>query len=715
MMGSGGVVVAVLLSCALFSVVEAEAAEGHPIEKVISMLQDMQVKAKDEHAAEAASYQKFAYWCKHADADLSKSIAAREERLKILEDKLSGTKLEIEGLKEDINKTTSEIEERKASVEKAAEVREEQQKDYEDEKKDLEDTIKGFEEAIKVLEPHAASAAAGASAVQLASKFSTLQLAKPEVKRALALAEKVSKLQVQASPDAKSTGRVETYKSKSGGVVDMLKDMLAGFKRDLVKNEQEETNSLNAFSLANQAQEYAISEAEEAKETKTTMKADAEVTLANLELEEGQDKDALKAETEALDGAKTDCDTRAAEWEERTKTRENEIAAIAKAIEILGEVVHVRNPETHEIPARSKGGASSFLQIARSVDGPKQRAVNLLKQEATKFKSKSLQKLAEAIANTSSGTPFDKVNNMIQKMIYRLQAEQKDEDAHKNWCDAELDKTEESKSDKETKMEILNGKIDSAQSKVTTLTEDISVLMQEVADITAYIIEEEQIRKENKAENKAAIKDAKEAQDAIARAVDVLKAHYQETGDLPKEDYELLQQRKQKLNAPDAIELPEQPSTWDAGYTGVKGDDGKPASAGVLAMLETINEDFATMEAETKAQEETDEKDFQSDMFEQKALKKDKEREQGLKEDQIATEKQKLEAMQTEKRHLTTELEATKKYLKDLEPACVTGDSSYEERKQARTDEIEALKKAQEILSGAFKDKDGFLQGAAKK
>ena len=58
-------------------------------------------------------------------------------------------------------------------------------------------------------------------------------------------------------------------------------------------------------------------------------------------------------------------------------------------------------------------------------------------------------------------------------------------------------------------------------------------------------------------------------------------------------DYELLQQRKQKLNAPDAIELPEQPSTWDAGYTGVKGDDGKPASAGVLAMLETINEDFA--------------------------------------------------------------------------------------------------------------------------
>jgi hypothetical protein len=46
----------------------------------------------------------------------------------------------------------------------------------------------------------------------------------------------------------------------------------------------------------------------------------------------------------------------------------------------------------------------------------------------------------------------------------------------------------------------------------------------------------------------------------------------------------------------------------------VKDDSGAPASAGVLAMLEEISTKFATMEAETKAQEETDEKDYQMDM-----------------------------------------------------------------------------------------------------
>jgi len=45
----------------------------------------------------------------------------------------------------------------------------------------------------------------------------------------------------------------------------------------------------------------------------------------------------------------------------------------------------------------------------------------------------------------------------------------------------------------------------------------------------------------------------------------------------------------------------------------------------------------------------------------------------------------------------------------DLEPACGTGDSSYGDRKQACTDEIGALRKAQGILTEAFRA-EGFLQ-----
>merc|ERR1719201_86979 len=60
------------------------------------------------------------------------------------------------------------------------------------------------------------------------------------------------------------------------------------------------------------------------------------------------------------------------------------------------------------------------------------------------------------------------------------------------------------------------------------------------------------------------------------------------------------------------------------------------------------------------------------------------------------------------------ELEKTNQYLTDLKPACVDGDSSYGDRKAARAKEIEALRKAQNILTDAFKEK--LLQtGGGKK
>merc|ERR1719335_1069851 len=74
----------------------------------------------------------------------------------------------------------------------------------------------------------------------------------------------------------------------------------------------------------------------------------------------------------------------------------------------------------------------------------------------------------------------------------------------------------------------------------------------------------------------------------------------------------------------------------------------------------------------------------------------------------------KIDAMEKSKKHTEQELEATEQYLKDLQPACVEGDSSYEDRKAARAKEIEALKQIQGILTDAFKEDAsaaaGFLQ-----
>merc|ERR1712232_656450 len=62
----------------------------------------------------------------------------------------------------------------------------------------------------------------------------------------------------------------------------------------------------------------------------------------------------------------------------------------------------------------------------------------------------------------------------------------------------------------------------------------------------------------------------------------------------------------------------------------------------------------------------------------------------------------KLEEMKSKRKHLEGELEAVNQYYKDLGPACYEGDSTYEERKAARTQEIDALKSAKETLNTAF-------------
>merc|ERR1719456_1175468 len=191
---------------------------------------------------------------------------------------------------------------------------------------------------------------------------------------------------------------------------------------------------------------------------------------------------------------------------------------MAQAIKILSEVTHVRNVDTHEIARRNPGPPPEFLQMdLRKADDPRQKAMNLLKQVATKTHSKALQKLAQEIA-TYDG-PFDKIVQMIQKMIFRLMAEQKDEDDHKAWCDLELSKSQDSKDDKENEMEMLNKKIDAATAEVADLTDKIAENEKEIAKITAYIQEETQIRQENKEENNA----------AIAQAVAVLKGFYKES------------------------------------------------------------------------------------------------------------------------------------------------------------------------------------------
>merc|ERR1719352_882341 len=116
-----------------------------------------------------------------------------------------------------------------------------------------------------------------------------------------------------------------------------------------------------------------------------------------------------------------------------------------------------------------------FLQLrkVRASSDPKMKAVALLKEAAQDTHSRALERFAVEVAAHLNG-PFDQVNNMIEKMIFRLMDEQKQEDEHKLWCDEEISKTDAMKVDKNDKIADLKAEVKFETGKVGVLTTEIA-------------------------------------------------------------------------------------------------------------------------------------------------------------------------------------------------------------------------------------------------
>merc|ERR1719145_478468 len=106
-----------------------------------------------------------------------------------------------------------------------------------------------------------------------------------------------------------------------------------------------------------------------------------------------------------------------------------------------------------------------------------------------------------------------------------------------------------------------------------------------------------EIRQEEKTENTATIKDAGEAQTAVAQALTVLKEFYAKAAEATA----FVQQQ------------PEAPEVFDKPYQGMQSENG-----GVVGMLEVIESDFARLEADTAAAEATAQKNYDTFMTDSK-------------------------------------------------------------------------------------------------
>merc|ERR1712216_615137 len=177
--------------------------------------------------------------------------------------------------------------------------------------------------------------------------------------------------------------------------------------------------------------------------------------------------------------------------------------------------------------------------------------------------------------------------------------------------------------------------------------------------------------------NAATVKDAQEAQTAVAQALTVLQEFYSKAAEATA----LLQQ--------------EPPPSFDTPYQGMQSENG-----GVVGMLEVIESDFARLEADTKASEATAQKEYDTFMTDSKVDKESKETDVEHKTAKKQDQEQALTVKRQDLEGTQKELDAALAYFDKLKPSCVDSGVSYEDRVARRKEEIESLQEALKILNG---------------
>eukprot|EP00933_Yihiella_yeosuensis_P020671 TRINITY_DN1651_c0_g2_i3.p1 TRINITY_DN1651_c0_g2~~TRINITY_DN1651_c0_g2_i3.p1 ORF type:complete len:701 (+),score=237.55 TRINITY_DN1651_c0_g2_i3:68-2170(+) len=645
-------------------------AKVHPIQRVISLIQDLKEKAKAEGIAEADTYEKYTHWCGKIAKQLNKAIKKENLAIDGLTSKVAGKTAEKELTEKEILALTKEISQIEKSAQEVKDSRDKAIDLYKATLKDFDDTIDALAAAIDGLVKSAKPAAAAA----------LLQL--PLVLTSLSKEDQEALISFAGSP---LTGdpAARKYDFKSGNIINMLKKMKNEFTDQKAKLNADESAAATTYMQVKGVSDEQLTVANENKDTKTKFKAEIESTLASLTSDLSNQNEDLAADSKSLKDTQMSCKIKADEFKQRTYMRGQEQEALAYGIKILQKVTGVRS----EVPA-------SFLQVSKG-DDKKRKLVELLHQQAKKFHSHAFQRLAEQAESDAPDVPTQ-LDLTIQKQIWALKDEQLAEDKKKAWCDLEINKTANSEKKKANEMNTLTDDIAVAEARVSKLIEEIAAAQKTVNDVKEQMYEASVVRQDEKTENTLAIEDAQDAQKALKDAIATLSKYYDGAATTAEEEA--------LIQAPVVVEAA--PAQWaDKSYTGQGGQ------TNVIKILELTSADFAKMEADTAAKEESESTEFKKDNMDGNKEIQRRTTEFDLKSQEQTRLQAKIDAWKKSYKLTDRERLLLIQYGKDLDAECNGGEGgSYEDRKAARDEEKESLEGVQYVLRAAFEGMESLAK-----
>ena len=630
----------------------ASADEGSPIGKVIEMISDLQAKVIAEGEETQKTYEEFSEWC--------------EERSKEVMFEIKTGKNEVEGLKATIEKEGANIQTQTSTIEDlageiatdeadlaaATKIRAKENADFVANEKDLVETIDTLERAIGIIEKEMSG---GASMMQLKQSGSVVQALS-----AMVSAEAISSsdgsrltalLQSNSDDDESGAPAAAVYESSGGGVVGVLNDLLEKANTELEGARATESSSLQNFEMlkgsltdqikfANKELDEAKKSKAESEEGKATAEGDLKITSADL-----------AEDLSTLGSLHHDCMTKANEFETETKSRGEELGALATAKKIVIEATSMAQ--------------TSFLQISTKADLVSFEAVRFIRDLSKKQHSTSLAQLASRMASTirfggsNKDDIFAKIKGLITDMITKLEAEAEAAATEKGFCDKELGETNAKKDDKTAEIEKLTAKIDKMTSKSKILKAEIATLQAQLGELTQSQAEMDKIRQEEKALYTTTEAELSKGVAGIQKALKVLNDYYSK----------------------------------DAAHGSSGG-----SSTGIIGLLEVCESDFSKELAEVNEAEASAVHAYEAETKENEITKMTKDQDVKYKTKESGSLDKSVSEYTSDRTGVESELGAVNEYLKELEGRCTVKAESYGDRKARREAEIAGLKEAQTIL-----------------
>jgi len=285
---------------------------------------------------------------------------------------------------------------------------------------------------------------------------------------------------------------------------------------------------------------------------------------------------------------------------------------------------------------------------------------------------------------------FTRVKKAIDDMVSQLTKEKEDEIKHKDFCVDEFNTNELQTEKKDRQKQDLTAKIEDLEMTIKQLTEAIDTLKGEIAEMQVQLKRAGEDREKQNKEFQMTVADQRATQKLLAAALNILKGFY------AKKAAAALVQTSQPAGPPPP-----------PGFEGYKKN---AAAGGVMGMIQQIMNDAKAMESEAIRSEEDAQKAYEGFVKETNASIEAKSKDIVNKsESKAKAEADNVEAKEN-KEATMLELEQLANYKAELHSSCDFVMKNFEIRQTGRDEEIEALKQAKAILSGA--KFEAFLQSA---